>query len=133
MLRTGSNFLFLTVVFSMFCYSQSHAQEGSVVVNQDRDIEVLLSMKKDINRTKVNYKIQIFSRANDRLAAEKARSEFRETFTNWDTEMKYETPNYKIWVGNFKTRLEADRALLEIKKKFNHAFIFKPKREKKTS
>ena len=130
MIRTGSKFLFLTAVFSMFCFAQSQAQEGSVVVNQDRDIEVLLSMKKDINRTKVNYKIQIFSRANDRLGAEKSRSEFKKMFTDWDTKMKYETPNYKIWVGNFKTRLEADRALLEIKKKFNNAFIFKPKREK---
>ena len=132
MLKTGSKFLFLTAVFSMFFYAQSQAQEGSVVVNQDRDIEVLLAMKKDINRTKVNYKIQIFSRANDRLGAEKARLKFKETFTDWDTEMKYETPNYKIWIGNFKTRLEADRALIEVKKKFNNAFIFKPKREKKT-
>ena len=35
--------------------------------------------------------------------------------------------NYKIWVGNFKTRLEADRALVKIKRKFSNAFYFKPK------
>ena len=44
--------------------------------------------------------------------------------------MRFETPNYKIWIGNFKTRLEADRALLLIKKKFYSAFVFKPKKEK---
>ena len=44
--------------------------------------------------------------------------------------MRYETPNYKIWVGNFKTRLEADRALQRIKRAFNSAFIFKPKKGK---
>ena len=44
--------------------------------------------------------------------------------------MKFETPNYKVWVGNFETRLEADRALRRIKRKFANAFIFKPKKEK---
>jgi hypothetical protein len=41
--------------------------------------------------------------------------------------MVYETPNYKIWIGNFRSRLEADKALIKIKKKYINAFIFKPK------
>jgi len=40
--------------------------------------------------------------------------------------LEYETPNYKIWVGNFRSRLEADRALVKVKRKFTSAFIFKP-------
>jgi len=130
MFKTVSKFLLLTILFSMFCFAQSQAQEGSVAVNQDRDIAVLLALKKDINKTKMNYKIQIFSRANDRLGAEKARLDFSESFTDMETSLKYETPNYKIWVGNFKTRLEVDRALLEIKKKFPNAFPIKPKKER---
>ena len=38
----------------------------------------------------------------------------------------YETPNYKIWVGNFYNQLEADKKLIEIRKKFRSAFIFRP-------
>ena len=45
--------------------------------------------------------------------------------------MKFETPNYKIWIGKFKTRMEAERALVKIKRKFETAFIFKPKKKKK--
>ncbi len=131
MLKTGSKVLILTLLFSMFCFTQSQAQEGAVVVNQDRDIDALLRLKKDVNKTKLNYKIQIFSQANDRLGAEKARLDFKNTFSDWETSMKYETPNYKIWVGDFKTRLEADRALLVIKKEFKSAFIFKPKKNNK--
>ena len=92
------------------------------------ELDFLLKLKKDINRTESNYKIQIFN--GNRSGAEKARSEFRNSFSDWSTSMKYETPNYKIWIGDFKTRLEADRALLKVKKKFGIAFIFKPKKEK---
>lgn len=105
-----------------------NAQEGSVVVNQDREIEQLLELKKDINKSKKNYKIQIFNGSHS--GALKAQSEFKKVFFDWPIDLEYETPNYKIWVGNFKTRLEADRALIKVKKEFANAFIFKPKRDK---
>ena len=41
-------------------------------------------------------------------------------------DMVYETPNYKIWVGHYINQLEADRKLLEIRKYFSDAFIFRP-------
>ena len=42
----------------------------------------------------------------------------------------FETPNYKVRVGNFRTRLEADRGLVKVQKEFKSAFVFKPKKEK---
>ena len=30
------------------------------------------------------------------------------------TDVIYETPNYKVWVGTYYTQLEADKRLLEI-------------------
>jgi SPOR domain len=119
--------LLFTFLFSTFCVSETAAQEGFVSVNQDKDIDVLLNLKKEVNKSQSNYKIQIYN--GNRSGAEKTRSEFRNSFSDWPTSLKFETPNYKIWIGNFKTRLEADRALLIIKKKFNNAFIFKPKKE----
>ena len=106
----------------------SYAQEGTVAVNQDQDIETLIRLKKEVNKTKVNYRIQIFN--GNRNGALKARENFRKVFSDWSTYMRYETPNYKIWVGNFKTRLEADKALQRIKREFSSAFIFKPKKKK---
>jgi len=111
------------------CFNEIKAQDGIVVVNQDRNIDALLRLKKEVNRTEVNYKIQIYN--GNYTGVEKARTDFRNSFSDWATSVKFETPNYKIWVGNFKTKLEADRALLEIKKKFNNAFRFKPKKNNK--
>jgi len=115
-------------VLTLFSLSNLLAQEGVVTVNQDRQITELIKLKKEVNRTESNYKIQIYN--GNRSGAENARLEFRKSFSDWSTNIKYETPNYKIWVGNFITRLEADRALLKVKKKFGNAFIFKPKKEK---
>jgi len=129
MLKYHSNLLLLTFLFSVFCITEISAQEGIVSINQDKDIDVLLRLKKEVNKSQSNYKIQIYN--GNRSGAEKTRLEFRNSFSDWPTSIKFETPNYKIWIGNFKTRLEADRALLKIKRKFNNAFIFKPKKVKK--
>ena len=39
----------------------------------------------------------------------------------------FETPNYKVRVGKFKSRIIAEKKLREIKQIFKSAFIFKPK------
>lgn len=127
-----SNFKKTTVLLALIlCLSQViiTAQTGSVTVNQNKEIDALLELKKDINRTTSNFKIQIYN--GNRLGAENVRSEFNKTYYSWPVSTVFETPNYKIWIGNFKTRLEADRALVEIKQKFPNAFIFKPAKKKK--
>jgi uncharacterized protein YxjI len=122
-----NSLLFFSILFILgVCNIQ--AQNTVVTVNQDKQIDKLLSLKKEINRTESNYQIQIYN--GNRSGAEEARLEFKKSFSDWSTKIKYETPNYKIWIGNFKTRLEADRALLKVKKKFGNAFIFKPKKGK---
>ena len=105
------------------------AQQGTVIVNQDPEITALLELKKQINTEDEDsdrYKIQIYS--GSRTQAESAENSFDSAFNSWSSKLEYETPNYKIWVGSFRTRLEADKALKRIKNKFPSAFIFKPKK-----
>ena len=56
--------------------------------------------------------------------ARKSNSNYKLKFSKWKSTLEFETPNYKIWVGNFRTKLEADRALLEIKKTFQARIYF---------
>ncbi|MFI1744460.1 SPOR domain-containing protein [Thalassobellus sediminis] len=107
------------------------SQEGTLSLNQDKKIETLLDLKKEINKNENDsdrYKIQIYN--GNRLGAQTAQKEFKESFKDWSSTDKYEEPNFKVWVGNFRTRLEADRALKRIKTKFPSAFIFKPLKKK---
>lgn len=101
--------------------------EASVTISQDPKIKMLLDIKSKMEKNgdfSDRYKIQLYygnlNKANDIMNKSKS------NFKKWTTSIKWETPNYKVWLGNFRTRLEADRALKEIHGKFPSAFIFKP-------
>ena len=124
MKRNKLKIALLLAVICMFSY-QLTAQEGQVTIDQDRDITTLLEYKKDIKTLNL-YKIQLDF--GSRSEAEAIQENFKNNFTQWPVEMIYDAPYYKVWVGNFSTRLEADIALLQIKKKFSKAMVFEPKK-----
>ena len=116
---------FVIVLITLFGLTTSAtAQNAKVKVDQDSQIDQLLEFKKDLKTVDI-YKIQIFS--GDRAGAERTKDNFSTLFKDVPVSMEFNTPNYKIWVGNFTNRLEAERALIKIKKEYNTAFIFKPK------
>ncbi len=121
-----------TTLFFIFAFSISnqifYAQEGNTTLNQDPKFEQLLNEKRKINSSiTVNdrYKIQIYN--GDSETSKKALTDFRKEFKNFDGTIVFSTPLYKVWVGNFKSRIEAERNLIEIKKKYATAFLIKPK------
>ena len=44
-----------------------------------------------------------------------------------DATIIFSTPTYKVWVGNFSTRIEGERYLKIIKKKYPNSILIKPK------
>jgi hypothetical protein len=103
------------------------AQKGNVRIDQHPDISKLLEFKKDIATVKI-YKIQIYQSV-DPDKAQEAKADFLDIYTEWPVDIEWNTPNYKIWVGNFASRLEADRALKKIKENYINAIVFQPKLE----
>ncbi len=106
-----------------------NAQQGTVNVSQPDEIVKLMEYKKDIKTLKV-YKIQVFQSVDPDLAKQE-KINVLNNFAEWPVEIKWQTPNYKVWVGNFTTELEADRALVKIKKKYMNATVFQPRVEEK--
>ena len=123
-----TKYLSLAVLLIALSFSLN-AQEGEVNVSQDSDIDKLLEYKKDIKTTKV-YRIQVYQSV-DPDKAQREKSNFLNSYGQWKVDIVWNTPNYKVWVGNFATRLEADRAWAKIKKKYMNAIIFQPKQDKK--
>jgi len=113
-------------IFSVFSITL-FAQNAQVTIDQPKAIETLLEYKKDLKTVDI-FKIQVYQ-SNDPFKAEKVKSDFLNAYAEWPVSMEFNTPNYKIWVGNFRDRLEADRALLRIKKKYMNAFIFQSKKD----
>ncbi|MFY0712429.1 SPOR domain-containing protein [Seonamhaeicola sp. NFXS20] len=130
MMNLNLKFKTLIVICLFGTTLNSFSQQGQVFINQDDNITKLLEVKKQLNKSENSsdrYKIQIYN--GNRTGAKAAQKEFHESFADWSSRIEYESPNFKIWAGNFRTRLEADRALKRIKRKFPSAFIFKPKKE----
>lgn len=125
---------FLKLLFISLILTQvnlkGYAQTGEVTIDAHRDIDKLLEFKKDTRIIDL-YKIRIYS--GDRSGAENTRSQANSLYSEWPTLMEYETPNYKIYVGNFLSRLEADRALLKVKKNYSGALILFFKKERNKS
>ena len=118
-----------TLVFITFSISKISAQDKKNEVSQNPKFEQLLHDKRKINNSITideSYKIQIFNGSSE--VAKKTLNEFRQEFKIIDATIVFNTPNYKVWVGNFRTRIEAEKNIIEIKKKFTNAFLIKPSR-----
>lgn len=115
--------LFILLVFSNF--NTLIAQE--VTVTQDPKLEQLLSEKRKVNSSiTINnqYKIQIFNGSSEE--SKKTLIQFKKENKNYDATIVFSTPIYKVWTGNFKTRIEAERNLNILKKKYPNAILIKP-------
>ena len=117
-------FVFQMLAFILFSYLNSNAQTGNVEITQSVDIEKIIEIKKEINKNISMLRIQIYN--GNREDAQVIKEKFEKHKIDSIVDMVYETPNYKIWVGRYISQLEADRKLLEIRKYFSDAFIFKP-------
>lgn len=116
-------FLFIFLIFSNF--NTLFAQE--VTVTQDPKLEQLLNEKRKVNSSiTINnqYKIQVFNGSSEE--SKKTLIQFKKENKNYDATIVFSTPIYKVWVGNFKTRIEAERNLNILKKKYPNAILIKP-------
>ena len=117
-------FVFQILAFILFGYLNSNAQAGNVEIAQSVDIEKVIEIKKEINKNISMLRIQIYN--GTREDAQIIKEKFEKHKIDSIVDIVYETPNYKIWVGRYISQLEADRKLLEIRRYFSDAFIFRP-------
>tara|TARA_B100000575_G_C23004528_1_gene578788 strand:+ start:190 stop:615 length:426 start_codon:yes stop_codon:yes gene_type:complete len=114
--------IFFTII--SLCTTTLLGQNGNIKIYQSNKLDSIIKLKKELNSRIQNLRIQIY--IGDRDNAEQIIQEFVEIFNDTTADVIYETPNYKVWVGNYYTQLEADKRLVEIRKKFRSAFIFRP-------
>ena len=91
----------------------------------DSRLETLLSKHIEVNEQNLvsGYRIQIYF-GGDRSKATSIKGQFLSSkgpkISAYET---YDAPNFKIRIGDFRTRLEAHRYLKEIKGEFPSSFI----------
>ena len=96
--------------------------------SENEKIDKLIEQKRYYNKkNKVagGFKIQIYN--GNETQANKIKREFEALFPEYSTTIKYKSPEWKTQVGPFKTRLETDRTLLEIKEGYAGAIVIEDK------
>lgn len=110
----------LILLFSL-SFSKTFAQQLN-----DEVLEIILDKKIQMDKKalfKDKYRIQLYY--GDLDDAEKWVKEFKETQLDYPCAMIYQAPYHRVLVGNFNTRLQADKSLLDIKKIYPNAIIVK--------
>ena len=108
----------------------SSAYSGNVNIVQAGEIAELVGVRLAILKKQKGfegYRIRIFARsgAGARTEADDLRVEFREKHEDITPYLNYNSPNWEIHVGNYRTRLEAMEVLDMIKEDYPQAFIIK--------
>lgn len=127
----------LTLMFtvSVFC-SQVEAQDVNIVdaINQSGHISIVLpdalhnritfnneNVEGATSQRIIGYRVQVFSDSNSRTAkasAEKLASSISKEFPDYQPHIIYEAPHWRLRIGDFRTREEAETLAQEIKDKF---------------
>ncbi len=120
------NLLYFFIISSILCL-KSNGQDVKTNITVDPKIDLLLKEKRKLNTglfLNEGYKIQIFYGNSEE--SKKKLQEFKKEFKDLDGTIIFNSPNYKVWIGNFKTRIEVERAMIDIRKKYPTALIIKP-------
>ena len=96
--------------------------------SENEKINALIEQKKAFNKTNKNilvFKIQLYN--GNETQAYAVKRNFETDFPEYRTKIIYKTPEWKTHAGNFRTRLEADRALNIVKLKYAGAIVLEEK------
>lgn len=101
---------------------------GSLEINVSPEIvaanEAYTEASKNTPQIK-GYTILLFSGsgANSKLKARNLEINFNEKFPKTITHLAWKSPNYEVRAGDFRTKLEAEKTLKEIRAEFPTAFV----------
>lgn len=139
MINKGSAFVALLLCFS--CVASLAQQRGEVEVVADPLISLMQRNRKGTNITAIStpkrvvdkktatrtttmgFRVQIYS-GSDRSTAYAEQARFKKLYRDIDTYLSYEEPNYRVKVGDFRSRSEAQALMQGLRRQFNNVFVF---------
>jgi hypothetical protein len=123
--------VFVALLGSLQLFAQKDS--GQVIVHKDPRLALLVKKQAQINeettrdsrRTMPGFRIQIVN-STDRNNALSAKTRVYQLYPELKAYLQYQSPYYRLKVGNFKTRQEAAEYLKSLTKDFsNNIFILR--------
>lgn len=123
----------ISLLLSMTFYGlTAFSQTRGVEIIADPAIDQLVSRHIQVNQSSggiQGYRIQIFfdSGNNSKTRGQTVYETFTARFPEVNAYLTFKSPNYKVRVGDFRTRLDAVRFLQEILPDYPGAYVIKDK------
>ena len=117
-------FFIITCLLSISCVAQS----GYLILNEDSRIDNLIMKQRQIHvndSTIDGFRVQIFMElGNDALRhADSVKTRFSEQYPEVPIYLVFGQPYYRLRIGDFRTRLEAENMYQQVKKEYKNAFV----------
>jgi len=118
---------------SVRVFSQhSGSETGQLTIIQDSKIDSLIQIRQEVNKVYSNiygFRIQIFMESGNEAVqqAETVIRLFKEKFPEIPAYLTFGQPYYRIRVGDFRNRIEAEGFLHQAITHYNQAFVVKEK------
>lgn len=102
-------------------------ETGEVNISKDPRVEKLIKFKSAkippaVGPKKDGFRVQLFF-DQDRKQVDEARSKILKIHGDADTYIEYKAPNYNLLLGNYRTRLEAEKMRSSLLEEFPEAII----------
>jgi hypothetical protein len=117
-------FALVLIVSATGAFAQSDST-SSIVIHKDPRLDLLVKKQAQINeettrdarRNIQGYRIQVIN-TSDRAAAIKAKTKIYESFPELKAYLIYQSPYFRLRVGNFREKEDADPYLKTLSKQF---------------
>ena len=105
----------------------SFCQNNNIEISKSKVFKNLMNLHKIASEEKHNidyYSVQIYN--GNYKDADSIYDFSQKLFISDSIFLFYETPNYKVQLGKYRSKIEAQKSLREVSKVFKSAFILKP-------
>ena len=116
----------ICITFSIATFAFGQSQQGKINIEQDQKISDLLRIYKTANESSAYYRIQVGF--GDYAKAQEIKLNVQQDFPTLNSNIDFDSPTYRVRVGRFKDKLDAERKFREVRQKYPDAMLLQPKK-----
>lgn len=105
----------------------SYAQTGTITIKDNAGAGTLVEKHIFFNKEHgelPGYRIQVFA-GTSLITAKDAKALFLQRYADYNASIVFEAPNYKLRIGNYTNRFDANRDLQELLTEYPNAYVVK--------
>lgn len=120
--------IFTTFLFCSFFVCAQETPQVEQAVPKEITIEKLISERISFNKSEnipSRYTVQLYS--GNLKGAQEVLTQFTEKFPDSKAVIRFQTPNYKVWIPNLRNKLDAEKLFAAAKPDFPNILMFRNK------